>query len=419
MAYVKDPNSDERQLPIQIDGWPKGIDNLRRTYDLAEGALRDAINVDISNSGKARRRDGYASHILGAMSHSLYATDKWMANASAGVLYIRDANTTEISQTPVNPMSHIAYQTVNGDTYCTNGFESLIISSTGTISQWGVDNPAFQPTLTEMGGSLFAGTYQVAITYISATGEESGTGKAATTTVVNNAGIAVSGFPAFSGSNIDRMRVYVSYPDGGELFLYGEYPTNVASVMVSSARLGPVLRTQFLSRVPPGKDITYSQGRLIVSSGSMIFFTQPLRYGLYNNTADFGWYPAPVTLVWGAFDGVYVATTEETYFVTGLGTPEQKQDLVLPTGAVPGTKADMPDKTGCMWVTPKGVVKAFAGGKIENVSYDKVSIGEYQSGAAVVREDDGLRRYISSVNIPREGTQFATRDFFDAEVVRP
>ena len=91
----------------------------------------------------------------------------------------------------------------------------------------------------------------------------------------------------------------------------------------------------------------------------------------------------------------------------------------MPTGAIPGTKAKMPDKVGEMWMTPKGVVRAYVGGKIENISYDKVSIGDYSTGAAIIREDDGLRRFISSVKLPKEGTQFATMDFFDAEVVKP
>jgi hypothetical protein len=418
MAFTRDPNSDLQLPPLRIDGWEKGIDNLRKGFDLQEGFLRDAINVDISNSGKVKRRSGATSYMVGTQCHSLYSYGNFMCHVSDGELKVYNSNKILITSVNVNPLAKFAYETVNGETYCTNGIETLKISANGIVQSWGVPTPSFQPTLYRFTGSLFAGTYQVAITYVSATGEESGTGRANTITVPANSSIAVGAFPT-APEGVAKVRIYVSNPDGGELYLYNEYNAPLDGATISGGTLGPQLRTQFFSQLPAGSDVAYSQGRLFVAAGNFVYYTQPLRYGLYNNSADFLWMPSPVKLIWGAFDGLYVATETETYFVTGAGTDAQEQKLVLPTGAISGTKARMPDKIGEMWVTPKGVVRAYAGGQIDNVSYDRVSIGEYESGAAIIREDDGLRRFVSSVKIPKVGTQFATMDFFDAEVVKP
>jgi hypothetical protein len=418
MAFTRDPNSDLQLPPLRLEGWPKGVDNLRKGFDISEGFLRDAVNVDISNNGKIKRRAGSTSYIAGTSCHSLYSYGNFMCHVDNGNLKVYNANKTLLSTTPVNPLAIFAYETVNGDTYCTNGVNTYVISSSGVVSPWGVPNPLFQPTLARFPGALFAGTYQLAITYVSSTGEESGTGRAATITVPDESSIVVTGFPV-TPTGVAKVRVYLSNPDGGEMYLYNEYNNQVDSAQISASALGPQLRTQFMSKLPAGSDVAYSQGRLFVASDNVVYYSQPLRYGLYNNTSDFLLFPTPVKLIWGAFDGLYVATETETYFVVGAGTDAQEQKLVLPTGAIPGTKARMPDKVGEMWMTPKGVVRAYAGGQIDNISYDKVSIGEYKSGAAIIREDDGLRRFVSSVKIPKVGTQFATMDFFDAEVVKP
>jgi hypothetical protein len=418
MAFTRDPNSDLQLPPLRIDGWEKGIDNLRKGFDIGEGFLRDAVNVDISNTGKIKRRAGATSYITGSQCHSLYSYGQFMCYVDNGNLKVYNANKTLLSTTPVNPINTFSYETVNGDTYCTNKINTYKILPNGTVQPWGIDSPAFQPLLTRYAGNMFAGTYQVAITYVLASGEESGTGKARTLTVPEGSSIVLTGFPN-PPANVAKVRIYVSNPDGGELYLYNEYGRTVDSAQLSTSPLGPQLRTQFMGKIPAGSDVAYSQGRLFVADGNAVYFTQPLRYGLYNNVSDFLLFPSTVKLIWGAFDGLYVATETETYFVVGAGTDAQEQKLVLPTGAIPGTKARMPDKVGEMWMTPKGIVRAYAGGQIDNISYDKVSIGEYESGAAIIREDDGLRRFVSSVKIPKVGTQFATMDFFDAEVVKP
>ena len=418
MALNRDPNSDLTLPTVRIDGWQKGMDNLRKGYDIGDGFLRDAVNVDISNFGKVKRRTGTTMMYPDYGCHSLYATDKYMIYVLEGFIVTWDANHNSIDGIAVNPTAPFAYETVNGEVYCTNRYINLKVGTDGLFQHWGIDVPSNQPTVTTTTGSLAAGTYQVAITFVNSYGEESGTNLAVTATVTDNGGIELTNIPVPT-SPVTTFRVYVSYANGGEMYLYNEYPIATSIVLISASRIGPQLRTQFMSPLPYGTDIAYSQGRLITANDNFLYYSQPLRYGIYNNTADFIWMPDPIKLIWGAFDGVYVATKTQTFFLTGAGTPEQKLELVMPTGAIPGTKAKMPDKVGEMWMTPKGVVRAYVGGKIENISYDKVSIGDYSTGAAIIREDDGLRRFISSVKLPKEGTQFATMDFFDAEVVKP
>lgn len=44
---------------IDLGKFPLGKNNIAKETSLPEGSLRDAINVDIDNSGKPRLREGY------------------------------------------------------------------------------------------------------------------------------------------------------------------------------------------------------------------------------------------------------------------------------------------------------------------------------------------------------------------------
>ena len=64
--------------PQEIGPFPGGMDNRRPDYDLRGGRdvgdlLRNAVNVDLTNQGRARRRAGYQPSQAGLDCHSLWA----------------------------------------------------------------------------------------------------------------------------------------------------------------------------------------------------------------------------------------------------------------------------------------------------------------------------------------------------------
>ena len=65
--------------------WPLGIANVSADYDLPQGALRDAVNVDLTLAGHARRRKGKTSRYGGAC-HSMFSDGTTLYGVDGQVL---------------------------------------------------------------------------------------------------------------------------------------------------------------------------------------------------------------------------------------------------------------------------------------------------------------------------------------------
>ena len=66
-----------RSLPF--GGWPSGMDNIHADYELDAKTLRRAVNADVLDSGKIRRRKGFSPFLSEPGAHSLWASSSGAA----------------------------------------------------------------------------------------------------------------------------------------------------------------------------------------------------------------------------------------------------------------------------------------------------------------------------------------------------
>ncbi len=52
--------------PMSFSGWPSGMDNVHADHELDAKTLRRAVNADVLDSGKIRRRKGFSPLLSGS-----------------------------------------------------------------------------------------------------------------------------------------------------------------------------------------------------------------------------------------------------------------------------------------------------------------------------------------------------------------
>ncbi|MGH9893174.1 MAG: hypothetical protein ACREA0_14530, partial [bacterium] len=322
------------------------MDNLHRDTELAKESLRNAVNVDISQDGSPRRRPGRTERIAGDV-HSTWSDGNILLAVVGNTLTKITVNPTTgaLTQTVLRsglaPGVPLTYTEVNGEVYYSNGAITGKIVN-GATTPWGIETPAALPVLTaSSNGGLLAGTYQVALTYASASGEESGAGPGVAATLSTGQAITVSGIPQPVDPGVSRIRIYRTGPNGEVFYLHGTYAVGTTSTVLSqSATLGERLQTQFLIPAPPGQAIEQFNGVIYIAQGHVLWYTEPLRYGLIHPD-NFIPFPGDIDILAAATTGIY-AVADQHYYLGGADPKKMTLVAKLPFGAVRGTLARLP-----------------------------------------------------------------------------
>lgn len=352
--------------------------------------LREADNVEITNSGNVVRRK--VPTLLQAMTgaHSLYGG--FFVRAS--VLY--KATFSPYSETLIKVLTTndpVSYATINGDTYYSNGTDSGRVSASGTWYPWALPTPT-TPTVATTTGTLFKGWYQVAVGYTnSVTGEEGGVSASTNYHLTSDGGLVVTLPAATTGAT--HINVYVSTVNGSIPMLQTTVATGTVSVTISSHTLGRESNQRYEDPLPAGTRIFEFNGRLCSVKGKDLFYSLPYRHGYYLPVENRITFPVDVSVAVGNQGGLYVAA-DKTYFFAGqdLGAVEVVRD-VLPYGAVPGTEFQVPNKPVVGWFGEKGIVLATPEGQVEAVMADNIDLTPPDSGFSTVIESRGYRRVVS------------------------
>jgi hypothetical protein len=412
--------------------FPKGKNNVSHETDLPDNAARELLNVDLTNSGHPSRRKGYTSVYAsgGETIHSLFSTKNltvFMQGQSLKQLH-PDFSATNI-RTGLDPDNPISYAEVNELIYFSNGDDTGVIDSDGTHAEWGVDAPLGQPLAIQIPGSLDAGTYQIAVTYLNILGEESGSIRATTITVPVGGGITLTNIPQSTAASIN---IYVTAANGDQLYWQANIPMGETTYSLTSLNRGRLLETQFLERMPPGQIVRYGHGRMWVAVDDLLIFSPALRYGLFDPRFTYFRFPKTIDIVQPIEDGIYVIA-DKTYFLAGTDPMEMKQEVVYPypgvrgTGmAVPHSKfvaendliSDSAKEDVAFWYSTHGAVVGYPRGNIHPLTEDRVAIAEYGKGASLLREEDGIRQLVTSLTDKGDDNGFGVTDYATAEVRR-
>jgi hypothetical protein len=410
--------------PVKLGPWPKGMDNVSPNHALAKDALRRAINLDVLDDGTLQLRSGLTLRIAGR-AHSAWPPDgKGPAFYAVldGVLtrYTRavsGALTGTALRTGMGDLP-VAYLDLAGDVYYSNGVVSGKLLAGSFPRPWGVERPSGQPALAALtSGGLFAGRYQVAVTFVDDLGEESGTGHTEAVDVTEGGGIALTKIPQPVDATVSRIRVYISKANGEVLYRYGDYAVGTTAVnLARSSTLGKELDTQFLIPPLPGTILESYNGRIYIRRSNVIYYTEPLRYGAMRLT-NYMAFEEEVRIIKDGGVGLWVAIADKrTVLLQGSGPENFELMEKLPYGAAKGAVTELPgDKL--FWMSSKGPVIA-KGGEIEDLTDDAgdalvhVAIDVGSSGACAFMESRGVRQIIACVR-GTGGRGLVAQDYID------
>lgn len=404
-----------------------GLSNRRRAYELEDRERRGdflarAENVDITNKGHVVRRKGFTDVIAGSDCHSLWADpnsrDAYFADG-ANLKRVREesgglAVTTVYSS--LTPGRLLSYSHDGIAPVYSDGAVLRRILATG-VAPLVPPMLAAGPVLTPgSGGALPAGQYQACFTYLDADGREGGASPAQQVTVGESGKVTISNLPAAFPVDTAALAIYFSALNDGTLMkaatLYAPAATYTVSVLPT---LGARCQTRRLLPLPAGTIVRQSNGRLFSVVGRVAFYSEPFMPGLHNPSSGYVLFPNDIATVETTASGIYFGTEDATYFAKGdIATADLK--TVLPYGAIPRTGGRVPNKPECWWLSTRGVIVGDDDGNVKNRQEDEVRIDSALVGAAMFREQDGMKQFVVGTFGTRPTTAVAG-SWAEAEVI--
>ena len=408
-----------------------GLNNRTPIERLLPKTLSSAVNVDLDEQGQVSRRPGFTATYTGAGLHSLWSGGGYMLCVEGTQLKRMTvtpsgAITGSVLGSGFMPGKHLAYDLVNNEVYLSNGIVTGRVTSAG-LSAWGVQTPAGQPALTaDTVGGLHNGVYQVAVTFVTTSGEESGARVPQEVVVSEGGGILVTSIPQPTETSVAGIRIYVSPPNEDVLYLTAKLAVGVTASYVYKWDTGMPLQTMHLDKAPPATSITHLGGRLYGALGNVLYWTEPLRYGLYHPANNWMSFPSnikAIAAVEGA--GLYVIG-DKTWFLSGTepdkfeqtevlsyGGPEQ-HSLRVPREAFTALNIDIADVP--VWLSDRGFHAGLPSGVV-NLTEKEVVVDSYKRIAALYREQNGRRQVIATGANP-ERSSIAMGDNVVAQIRR-
>lgn len=406
MIYTSTPTqkpNDGNSGPAVVGPFPIGVDNTHNDFDISKNALRDAVNVEITDAGVVRRAKGFRKLFDLAGTRRLFKLSGKVYAIASGTIYA-----LESTPRAVLTISSIAAPLViveDDRAYIHDGFTGYILTASG-VSAWGVQPVAGLPAVSAIsGGSLFSGNRRFAVTRLDADGRESGATQFGSFT--SNGGVRFSGLPTG-----DTIAVYMTYVDGEELYRVGT--TTTGSLDVLAEPTGPLLRTEWC--LPPmwGQAGCFHNGRLLIAQGGVVAYSKPFADHLFATDEDFLFYTSDVTMVASVDAGVFISA-DRTYIIKGLGTDAMQQEIISDYPVYPGSLSTGDDGM-LYWLTKEGVFAGDKDGSVKKVSSDTFAMPDFEETPTAVLRKDGINGIMSGAGA--NSVAFTATDFYDIEVVR-
>jgi hypothetical protein len=407
----------------KYQGWPDGENNILDATELPITALRRCINFDVTNSGYLHRRRGRTQvHVGTPVPNTLWSNGQRVLFVESGNLWelVKISGTWTPMLVRMGMGNHpMAYLDVNRNIYYSNGLFTGMLDPDGADLPWGIAGPQNQPTLTAAasGGDLVTGDYQVAITFVDDLGQESGTPVAAVTSVTGPSGsILLTDLPtAVDGSTI---QVYCSAANGEGLYRVGRAINGAPSYRIASVANAQtmMLQTQHGIKPPAGSILEYHNGRIYIAQRNVVWYTEPLRYGMVKPHRGFLMFPEDVTIVKAVADGIYICA-DQTYWVSGVDTSEFQQVAILPFGGVKGTGISLPESDNVAWFSKEGIMIGGLESQVTAIQDDRSAVSTFENGAMIFRKADGMRQIIATLGAGVQSS-FLAPDYVTLETAR-
>jgi hypothetical protein len=436
MAYPKKSTS------IKIGPFKKGIDNVEHPEGLGFDELVDSVNF-LHDETTSHLRPGYARRLAGTNMRGVFAvSSSQIIVFSSGDLLLVDINTWD-AKTLKTGFSGTSptYERIGPRVFFSTGTEAgrLHVPTGAVLSGLGTPSPAAGLALAPLAfGELPAGTYRAGITQVDSWGEESGCSALSSITLPARGGIGVT----LSATLPFSYRLYLSEPNGAkdELFQVDEFPGTWTSVEVTGLDKGRELETLYLREIPPPSLLTLYNGRLYFALENRVYYSPPLRYGLYHPRFGLlGEFPERVTVLeqinvfptgYRKQNGIFVVA-DKVY--AHMGQDPADMDLRSNVWDYPAAFGSGMQVDGQVlkfanldlhhqvpyWFTPRGPVIGLPGGDILPLTRGVAEPDKYARGASGVLEHHGFTHVVTAVQEqtgPRDSVSLG--DSFGVRVIK-
>lgn len=397
--------------PVGILSASGGIDVLSPETELKGDRVRVAENVVLHKGGGFDRRDAAERVATVTRPHSMWRTQdgEMTLYVAGGTLYRLTGPKSSLVSTALatglwaNPARYTEH---GGDVYVTAGI-NLRVTRSDVVTTPGVTSLlSFSPTLTETTGGLPAGRYGVAFSAISASGEESGLSGISWIELAASSGIAVSLLPS-APAGVTRYRVYRTGTNDDKLRVV-ETLTATSSMVIAGGDVGRQAMHWPLDMLPSGTEIKSHKGRLWVSLGSFLFFSEAMAPGLYDPRKNFFAFGSDILMFEPVDEGIYVGTSGSIYFLRGAKPNEMSLELVAMNGAVrhssmlvnvnqlDGSYIDT-KKPCAVWISPEhGYQIGKPSGTVLSPQADKVSLSGIERAPSIAFTRGGVKQIVSA-----------------------
>lgn len=383
------------------------------------GDLAVGDNIDLDKSGRIARRAGYSQTIAGA-AHSLWADDMQEVCLYVGGGRLNrvaaDFSTSAIG-TLRDANSRMSYARVSDRIYFANGSDTGILErASGAVRSWGLPVPPLPaPTVTV--GSMPAGIYQFAMTYLRIDGQESGAPLAGSVTVPAGGGLTFA-LPAASDPGVASKALYLSTPGGEVLYLAALVANSTTSLTYANdtSELNYPLPTQFMAPAPAGQLIAFYRGHMFVAVGDTLFHSAGFGYELFD-LREYIPLDGRITMLApmtdkelyesGKNSGFFVGTDRSCGVLVGSDPKDFQYVPKANYGAIPGALDFVDgalfsdDAIGArelpMWLTTQGICVGQPDMAIRNLTRSKYQFPASGQGAALFMA--GPNRFIATANL--------------------
>jgi len=390
-----------------FQNWPGGIDNKSPANRIAEGYVRDQLNLDPGSTLESRI--GYEKVIPGTDVRAIMALGNELLFVDGTELKRHSlvTDTTDVLATVAGAGS-VCATTFNDELFISTVNETLRYN--GTLREWGVPDVTGQPAITV--SAQESGRRLMAMTYVNAWGEEGGTVSAADVP----GGVYEITVPTLPAGCTARL--YMSALNGRTLYLQHEATAAGAVTINNPVTYTATLATMHMAAPKPASLLTEIGSVVLMASGRTVAATVPLWPHLVDYSARFVQYPKDVGLLLSGLHGIYVSA-DKCYVVDGIETAEPRQRTVLDYPAVPGTGTILPSGSAA-WVTRYGMAIESTDPR-EGVltPNDRFTPGNNDRGVSGIVEHDGSQRLVSVMQRSDGPSMLSATDYFEAEVTRP
>lgn len=295
--------------------------------------LRDAVNVNITSAGRMELRD------TGTVVTEIPYKNLWCSPLHGDTFGTLNGELVKID---TSNWSHVALNIQVQGTVNYLVVNNFIVISDATalykydglsVEKLTIGTPP-TPMLNAVDGSLFEGTYNLAISW-SKNGRESALSNIMT--FEGEGGIRLV-LPYNYGGDADQVTIYMTERNGSELLKVVTLPVITATFTINSDKgLTRAAQFQNLSPMRTGKFLKLWRGRLLTADKNMLYFSQALNFHLCDERYDFIALPQRVTFVEPVESGIWVGQSNSVVFLSGSDVRDLR---LVQTGAkapVPGT----------------------------------------------------------------------------------